>query len=493
MPRSARRLEPGRPAPVLRFRMLLALLAFAAPARAADTWTNIAPGVDYLERVTSDPLHIYAARVDISLPNVAVRATKASEAGQTTAGFQADVGSLVTINADWSDGYTPVGLSIGDGWMWHDPVENWSYFSCDIFKNCEFDETPEVEWYWTQGRRFNGVGANYVRLVDNGAAIHIEGDPFYDSDRHPRSAICLEPDGAHLWMVVVQGRVSWSRGTTYNETADLMQSLGCWDSVMLDGGGSSTLMLGPYTMNTPTDGSQRVVGSHLGILYRESRDPSCAVDNGRWCEGTTLHTCTGGASIESGDCASWGLGCAEDGDWAFCVDPRCPDPDGNGGVCTGATTLQSCTDGTYTDGDCAYFGMVCGDEGGTSAMCIDARCPDGPEGAVCTSATTLSACTAGAYAEADCASSGQVCDAGACVTPDSGGGVDSATESGDSGARDSAAADSASPDANADGAPEPNGGCGCGTGPAHTPEPSAIAAWIALVVGVAHARRARGP
>lgn len=462
---------------------LLSMLT--ATALASDTWTNIAPGVDYLERVTEDPLHVYAARVDLSLPNIAVRATKAEEAGQTTAGFQADVGSLVTINGDWSDGYTPVGLAIGDGWMWHAPVENWSYFACDIFKNCEFDETPEVEWSWTQGRRFNAIGAGYVRLVDDGVAIHIEGDPFYDTDRHPRSALCLEADRTHLWMVVIQGRVDWSRGTTQNETADLMQSLGCWDGVMLDGGGSSTLMLGPYTMNTPTDGSQRVVGSHLGILYRETIDPACATANGRWCEGTVLRTCTGGARTEEGDCGAYGLSCAEDGDWAFCVDPRCPDTDGNGAVCTGTTTLHGCTDGVYAEGDCVYFGTVCGDEGGASAMCMDARCPDGPEGGRCTGPTTLTACSAGAYAETDCAASGLVCDDGACVSEtdvDTSPVDDSAAPSGDSAAPSGNDADPRADDASSE-------GCGCASrGGAGA---SARSAALGLLLGVATLRRGR--
>lgn len=478
--------------------MLVTLLALVASALATDTWTNIAPGVDYLDRVTTDPLHIHAARVDLSLPNIAVRATKGDEAGQTTADFQADVGSLVTLNADWSDGYTPVGLAIGDGWMWHDPVENWSYFACDIFKNCGFDETAPVEWYWTQGRLFNAVGANFMRLVDDGAALHVYGEAFYDTDLHPRSALCLEADRAHLWMVVIQGRVSGSRGMTWNETADLMQGLGCWDAVMLDGGGSSTLMLGPYTMNAPTDGSQRVVGNHLGILYRETLDPACVVKNGRWCDGTVVHTCTGGAETGVGDCGAFGLACGEDGDWAYCVDPRCPDADGNGGVCTGASTIQSCTDGAFGEGDCAYFGMACGDEGGAGATCMDARCPDGPEGGVCTSASTLASCAAGVYAETDCGASGLVCESGACGSAGGGGGggADSAdSASADSGAQDSgpgadSGVDTAVTELPGDPSRPSRSGCACTSGSA--PASAAPVAAVLGFLGAVGVRRRRG-
>jgi len=236
--------------------------------------------------------------------------------------------------------------------------------------------------------------------------------------------------------------------------------------VMLDGGGSSTFMLGPYTLNTPTDGRQRVVGSHLGILYRDTRDPACVVDNGRFCDDNQLQTCTGGDLSATGDCAAYGLTCAEDGDWAFCVDPRCPDADGNGGVCTGSSTLQSCTDGSFGEGDCAYFGMVCGDEGGANAMCIDARCPDGPEGGVCTTGTTLASCSAGVYAESDCSASGLVCEAGACVAAnDTGSDHDSAVDPdpdrGDSGGDGDMASTDDGGSSDGPGAVTPWGGCAC--------------------------------
>jgi hypothetical protein len=397
---------------------MLLVLGFTI-ASASDTWTNVRPGVDQLVRTQSGPNVIYAVKVDLTLPNVAIRATNGWENAQTTGSFAREVGALVAINGDWSDAVTPVGLAIGDGWLWHEHVDGWSYFACDIFKNCDVDESAST-LFWSQGRLFNAVGANGARLVEHGAILHFSGS-FYETDRHPRSAICLEPDGTTLWMVVVQGRVDWSIGMTWNETSDLMASLGCYDAVMLDGGGSSTLWVDGAPINTPTDGYERSVSNHFAIQYRTSTDAVCVGrENGRHCDGSVLQTCTGGAWSSTGDCAAWGLPCEEDGAWAYCVDSRCPHGSGQGGTCLDGLTLATCVDGAYAEGDCGWLGMTC-EAYDTTAYCVDPRCAAGGMGSFCASGTVIATCTAGVYSEGDCAAYGATCgsdDAGAfCVDP----------------------------------------------------------------------------
>ena len=62
----------------------------------------------------------------------------------------------------------------------------------------------------------------------------------------------------------------------------------------------------------------------------------CEVLDGRWCtEGTLVHTCEGGAFIGPGVCAVYGATCEESGDWAYCVDWRCPGGDSSGAECRG--------------------------------------------------------------------------------------------------------------------------------------------------------------
>lgn len=59
-------------------------------------------------------------------------------------------------------------------------------------------------------------------------------------DRHPRTAVGIDEDGAVI-LLVVDGRNEKSAGVTLRELAAIMKSLGCRDALNLDGGGSSAM------------------------------------------------------------------------------------------------------------------------------------------------------------------------------------------------------------------------------------------------------------
>lgn len=351
------------------------------------------PGVDWLHRTTSAPQDIHAVRFDLGRGEVSLRASRdatGSERQVTTPTFASNVGAVVAINGDWSDGSTPVGLAIGDGWLWHDHLDDssigasWGYLACDAFNQCDLASLPLLSeaWWFTPTRwpyrYFNAVGANGLMLLEDG--VRWEG--CYDgcdgdTCRNPRSAACIDATGQYLWLIVVDGRRSGALGMTCGEVRDLAQDLGCWDAVMLDGGGSSTMVIDGLVRNQPSDGSPRTVANHLGVIYTETADPSCAVPSGGWCEGTVLGWCTGGRLVGQGDCAYYGATCQEDAGWAFCVDYRCPGGDGMGATCLDATRVASCTDGVYGEGDCAAFGLVCGEDAHGEEGCVEAGDGDG--------------------------------------------------------------------------------------------------------------------
>lgn len=389
-------------------------------ALAGDTWTPIRSGVDYLHRTTSEPQDIFAVRVDLNVPNVGLHASAdldGVERRVNTSTFAQNTNVLVAINADWSDGGTPVGLAMSDGSLWHSHIPDntvggqWGYFACTATKTCTITaELPlDQAWWFSQPymppyRYFQAVGAN-------GNLMLVDGVPqagCYDSAKNPRSAICLEPNGTTLWLLAIDGRSSRAAGMTCDEVRSLMLDLGCWNGAMLDGGGSTTLVVEGDVKNNPSDGSLRTVSNHLGIVYSDSIDARCGVSNGRWCDGTVISACQGGRYLGNGDCAFYGAGCEEDGDWAYCVDYRCPNAQGNNAVCLDGSRFASCSDGQYSEGDCGVFGLACGtDAGGTS--CMDPRCEAGPHSAFCTDAGLYATCTDGSYAEGDCAVYGRVC------------------------------------------------------------------------------------
>lgn len=102
-------------------------------------------------------------------------------------------------------------------------------------------------------------------LVRGGRALHRDGtDPEgfaaashqFDSDitagRHPRAALALAGD--RLLAVACDGRHSGEAGLTLGELAHLLVALGAQDALNLDGGGSTSLVVGGRLVNVPREG-----------------------------------------------------------------------------------------------------------------------------------------------------------------------------------------------------------------------------------------------
>ena len=405
--------------------LILVLGLTASPAQAADLWTAVRPGVDWLHRSTGGgtPQEIQAVRIDLSLGAVGIRASRdaaGTERGVGTDTFAANVGALVAIGGDWSNGYTPVGLAIGNGFLWNNHYSDpnigatWGTFGCDVWNGCTIDALPPLPDVWWYSptiaplRYYNAVGTNGLLMLDDGVPTSgcFDGCPG-DSCRNPRSLVCLEQDNLHLWFIAVDGRRAGASGMTCGEARALAMDLGCWDAAMLDGGGSTSLWVDGAIRNQPSDGSPRPLGNHVGIVYTETPDPACPFDSGAWCEGAQLRTCNGGQLVNEGDCAAFGATCQEDEDWAFCVHPFCPGGDGNNSACVDDVTLDSCTDGVYSSGDCSVFGLVCGSDT-LGSGCMDAACSAGPNSGFCATETTAALCVDGLYEETTC-DAGSVC------------------------------------------------------------------------------------
>ena len=97
--------------------------------------------------------------------------------------------------------------------------------------------------------------------------------------RHPRSAAGVSKDGRYLYLLVIDGRRAASIGATEKETADLLLSLGSWDAINFDGGGSSSLVMrhpdgNIKPVNTPIHGGiqglERAVAGCVGVRIKSS-------------------------------------------------------------------------------------------------------------------------------------------------------------------------------------------------------------------------------
>lgn len=85
---------------------------------------------------------------------------------------------------------------------------------------------------------------------------------------HPRTAVGFNQDSTKLFFVTVDGRQpGFSVGMSLPELANYMKSIGCYNAVNLDGGGSTTMVVRNRVVNSPSDaaGERSVANALLAI------------------------------------------------------------------------------------------------------------------------------------------------------------------------------------------------------------------------------------
>ncbi len=100
---------------------------------------------------------------------------------------------------------------------------------------------------------------------DRDAAAEAISVSFIDR-RHPRTFIGIDRDTTRIFVCVVDGRRSESVGMSFEEMAAFLRSLGAWNGLNFDGGGSSAMVLRGSVVNRPSDRTgERPVGNALLI------------------------------------------------------------------------------------------------------------------------------------------------------------------------------------------------------------------------------------
>jgi hypothetical protein len=128
-----------------------------------------------------------------------------------------------------------------------------------------FNRPPNKIFHALSGDRMLIQGGKIIPDLDN-----IEIDP--------RTAIGINNNGRFLYLIVVDGRQPfYSTGATFAELADLLDDLGVFYAMSLDGGGSSTMVIEdengePLILNSPIDSyipmRERPVANHFGVYTK---------------------------------------------------------------------------------------------------------------------------------------------------------------------------------------------------------------------------------
>ena len=116
-------------------------------------------------------------------------------------------------------------------------------------------------------RWMTGAVAGWPQVVENCAPVAaLPGSAHFTLAPHPRTAVGLSRDRRTLLLVVADGRREGVPGLTLPELAAVMVEAGACTALNLDGGGSSALWLRDRIVNRPSDGFERKVANHLGVV-----------------------------------------------------------------------------------------------------------------------------------------------------------------------------------------------------------------------------------
>ena len=87
---------------------------------------------------------------------------------------------------------------------------------------------------------------------------------------NPRSAAGISQDKTKLYLVTVEGREQNTKGMTQTELADFMISIGSYNAINFDGGGSTEMAKlndggKAEIINTPSEGAERRISTGIGV------------------------------------------------------------------------------------------------------------------------------------------------------------------------------------------------------------------------------------
>ncbi len=189
---------------------------------------------------------------------------------QMQAGIDRGLNVVAAINGDrWDSDGAFRGLSINNGELITKGKYNNPYFALTKDRELMIGLKGQSD---SIKNLLHAVGGDYL-LVDKGVPQHYSdistNSHLYLS--HPRTFLGLTDDG-NIILVTVDGRQSHSMGATMENAAYLMFSLGAYNAISLDGGGSSTMAVktdsGFRVMNSPSDGKERTVKNSVLIVAK---------------------------------------------------------------------------------------------------------------------------------------------------------------------------------------------------------------------------------
>jgi exopolysaccharide biosynthesis protein len=248
-------------------RLVALLFLLAGGAAGAGDWAPVVAGVEY-QQILRNGIDAHVVRVDLRVKSLAVVATAARERGLTVSEFARHRGAMVAVNGDYFDtALNPVGLAMGDGEVWARADERERREEVVGVGTRRVRIFPRAAPLREPKRWMTGAVSGWPMVVEGCKPVaRLPGSDHFTHAPHPRTAVGLSADRRRLLLVVADGRREGVPGPTLTELAAVLVEVGACTALNLDGGGSSALWLRDRIVNRPSDGAERKVSNHLGVV-----------------------------------------------------------------------------------------------------------------------------------------------------------------------------------------------------------------------------------
>lgn len=241
------------------------------------------------------PLILHVVKVNLNADGIELLVTPADDrtdpypySARTTSAFLQEFDVQLAVNGDFfdpwrdngfwdtyphtGDGVNTRGLTIARG-----EIITEGYTPPSAYRTLYITRDNRASFERPQDSVYNAI-SGYIMAVENGEVVVKQGNDAYLEQRHPRTAVALDQTGETLMLFVVDGRQpNYSEGATLLELGNIILGYGGYNALVLDGGGSTTLVIedeqgNPIQLNSSIHNRiparERPIPNHLGIFAR---------------------------------------------------------------------------------------------------------------------------------------------------------------------------------------------------------------------------------
>ena len=266
-------------------------LLAAAPATTREItpegWSPTAPGVIYRTFGGGRTPLYHVARVDLREPGIRTFVSGEADRGKSVSEVAARHDAIAAVNGDYFDEQLrPIGYSAGPCGEWTTRGARSSRRESALLVGRDRATVAESPDRSTKPQWADFAISGWPKLVEECRALgsrELPGSDAFTRSPHARSAVGVDATGRYLFLITASP-TQHVRGATLPELATFMKNeLGICEGMNLDGGGSTSFVVGDERRQPEPQFAERPVANHLLVVPARNY-PGCELSDRRVSE-----------------------------------------------------------------------------------------------------------------------------------------------------------------------------------------------------------------